>query len=217
MSLLAIEADYVFANDPPRDYLSRYRQLGRYVPEGSKPGAMAAAVYVTHRVLPLDYAHYGRLPAQSLRAIEAFVSRAQRFIKECARHTHVCLPFMPDSNLVCLAFNLVGNSSIDLANELVHRLHEEMRIDPHAPVQIREFFGSTTSLRLDMLDPEVVPQLLEQLHRTVPVVEYATARLLVLRHTIMNPFLLDEENGVSYIDRYFEFLARRIECVRCPG
>lgn len=32
----------------------------------------------------------------------------------------------------------------------------------------------------------------------------------VLRHTIMNPFLLDAHNGVSYIDMYFEFLERRI-------
>jgi hypothetical protein len=26
----------------------------------------------------------------------------------------------------------------------------------------------------------------------------------------MNPFLLDHENGISYIDRYFDFLARRV-------
>jgi hypothetical protein len=24
----------------------------------------------------------------------------------------------------------------------------------------------------------------------------------------MNPYLLDHENGISYIDRYFDFLAR---------
>lgn len=35
-------------------------------------------------------------------------------------------------------------------------------------------------------------------------------RIRILRHTIMNPFLLDGENGVSYIDLYFEFLERRI-------
>lgn len=213
MSLLAIQADYVFALDPPQDYLSRYRQLGRYIPEGSKPGAMAAAVYVTHRVLPLDHDHFGRLPAQSLRAVEVFISRAQQFIAECANRVHACLPFMPDSNLVCIAFNARGNSMLDAANDFVRRLHDEMRIDPGAPLQIREFFGSMTSLRFDMLDPDIVPGLLEQLHLAVPESEWASARLLVLRHTIMNPFMLDGQSGVSYIDRYFEFLSRRIDAL----
>ena len=31
---------------------------------------------------------------------------------------------------------------------------------------------------------------------------------MILRHTLMNPYLLDRENGISYIDGYFEFLAR---------
>jgi hypothetical protein len=35
-------------------------------------------------------------------------------------------------------------------------------------------------------------------------------RLVILRHTLMNPFLDDAENGISYIDRYFEYLGRRV-------
>ena len=35
-------------------------------------------------------------------------------------------------------------------------------------------------------------------------------RLVILRHTLMNPYLLDAENGISYIDRYFDFLAARV-------
>lgn len=36
-------------------------------------------------------------------------------------------------------------------------------------------------------------------------------RLMILRHTLMNLFLIDCENGISYIDRYFDFLARRVQ------
>ncbi len=35
-------------------------------------------------------------------------------------------------------------------------------------------------------------------------------RLLILRHALMNPYLIDHENDISYIDRYFEFLGRRV-------
>ena len=38
----------------------------------------------------------------------------------------------------------------------------------------------------------------------------AADRLVILRHTLMNPWLIDRENGISYLERYFEFLARRM-------
>ena len=38
-------------------------------------------------------------------------------------------------------------------------------------------------------------------------------RLLILRHTLMNPYLIDHENGISYIDRYFDFLGRRVRAL----
>jgi hypothetical protein len=41
-------------------------------------------------------------------------------------------------------------------------------------------------------------------------------RLLILRHTLMNPYLIDRENGISYIDRYFEFLGRRVRELTTP-
>ena len=50
------------------------------IPRGSS-GAAAAAVYVMHKVLPLDHLHFGRLPAQTVLAAEAFAARAARFLR----------------------------------------------------------------------------------------------------------------------------------------
>jgi glutamate/tyrosine decarboxylase-like PLP-dependent enzyme len=209
MSLLAAEADYVFTRAAAPDYLTRYRQLGRYVIEGSKPGAMAAAVYVTHRVLPLDHVNFGKLPAQTLHGVEAFVEKAGQFSSDCADVVHACVPFAPDSNLVCLALNPAGNTSIAVMNDFVKRLHDEMRIDPHGAVQLREFFASSTTLSLEELGRDAATRLLERLHLEAGPDDDGEP-LLILRHTIMNPFVLDDENGASYLDRYFEFLARRV-------
>jgi glutamate/tyrosine decarboxylase-like PLP-dependent enzyme len=222
MSLLSIDADYAFKRANAADWLSRYGQLGRYIIEGSRPGAMAAAVYVTHRVLPLDHANFGRLPAQTLHAVEAFVARADQFAKEYAHAVHVCVPFEPDTNLVCLAMNPCGNMSIAAMNGFVRRLHDELRIDPQVPVQFHEFFASATTLRPDALGREGTRRLSRQLH--LPALarpaQSEPEPLLILRHTIMNPFLLDAENGISYIDRYFEFLSRRVAALvdtSCEG
>ena len=38
----------------------------------------------------------------------------------------------------------------------------------------------------------------------------AEDHLVILRHTLMNPYLIDHENSISYIDLYFEHLATRL-------
>ena len=80
MALLTEEADYVFHGDTATDYLTRYRGLGQFIPEGSKSGAAVAGVYVTHKVLPLDHAHFGLLPAQTIRHAEACLLYTSRCV-----------------------------------------------------------------------------------------------------------------------------------------
>lgn len=210
LALLAERADYVFHASSTNDYLARYRSLGQFIPEGSKPGAAAAAVYVTHKVLPLDHAHFGRLPRATVRAAEAFHARAQRFALELAGTVRVLVPFAPDSNLVCLALNPHGNATIAVANAFVRTLHDELRCDPRQPLQIKEFFGSMTSLRPELLGPEQTSRVLAALGLDPASLNDGADHLLILRHTLMNPYLIDHENGISYIDRYFDFLARRV-------
>src|SRR5690606_1219565 len=84
LPLLPQAADYVFRPGAAGDSAGGYRQLGQLVRDGSKSGAMAAAVYVSHRVLPLDHANFGLLPRQTVLAAEAFRARAQRFSAEMA-------------------------------------------------------------------------------------------------------------------------------------
>jgi hypothetical protein len=126
----------------------------------------------------------------------------------------VLVPFTPDSNLVCLALNPTGNRDLGRANIFVRRLHDELRSDPRQPIQSREFFGSVTTLRPEALGDTEMQRILLALD-----IDPATLggdnddRLVILRHTLMNPYLLDRENGISYIDRYFDYLARRMQAL----
>jgi len=210
MALLAERADYVFHSAAPPDYLARYRSLGQYIPEGSKSGASAAAVYVTHKVLPLDHRHFGRLPRATVRAAEAFHAQALRFAAEQADLVQLIVPFAPDSNLICLALNPRGNRSVAAANAFVGALHDSLRCDPQQPLQLKEFFGSVTSLRFDLLGAADTTRILDALGLDRDTSE---ERLVILRHTLMNPYLIDTQNGISYIAGYFAFLARQMRSV----
>jgi glutamate/tyrosine decarboxylase-like PLP-dependent enzyme len=217
MTLLAEAADYVFHTTSAEDYLARYRHLGQFIPEGSKSGAAAAAVYVTHKVLPLDHAHFGLLSRQTVLAAEAFHARAQVFAREVADVAQVRVPFAPDSNLVCLALNPLGNTDVARANALVRALHDELRCDPGQPLQLKQFFGSMTTLRPEALGETEMHGILRTLGLDPATLGRNDAddsdRLVILRHTLMNPYLVDRENGISYIDLYFEHLARRVRAL----
>ena len=211
MALLAESADYVFHDHAPRGYRARYRNLGQFIPEGSKPGANAAAVYVTHKVLPLDHAHFGQLPAQTVRAAEAFHAEALAFAGRVRDRVRVTVPFPPDSNLVCVAFNPVGNRDLAAANAFARRLHDDLRVDPRAPLQDRSFFGSATTLRPQALGEAGMRRILDALGLDPAADGDAEDHLVILRHTLMNPWLIDRHNGISYIALYFRHLAQRIE------
>ena len=220
MALLAEAADYVFHTTSAEDYLARYRHLGRFIPEGSKSGAAAAAVYVTHKVLPLDHAHFGLLLRQTVLAAEAFHARAQAFALEIADVANATVPFAPDSNLVCLALNPVGNADVGRANAFVRDLHDELRCDPSQPLQLKQFFGSMTTLRPEALGECEMHGILRSLAldpATLGNDEGDGDRLVILRHTLMNPYLIDHENGISYIDLYFDHLARRVRALQERG
>jgi glutamate/tyrosine decarboxylase-like PLP-dependent enzyme len=209
MSLLVEDADYVFAAESGDDYFARYRKLGRYILEGSKSGAIAAAVYVTHRVLPLDHDNFGRITAETIRSTESFMRRARQFAQEMHGLVEVCVPFPPDSNLVCLALNPAGNRDVATMNVFVRRLHDALSCDPGQAVQSREFYGSMTTLRPEALGEADMARMLAALDldpRTLLPDHDGADRLVILRHTLMNPYLEDAENGISYIDRYFEYL-----------
>lgn len=211
MALLAEDADYVFSPGEDGDFFRRFRQLGRYIPEGSKPGAAAAAVYVTHRVLPLDHENFGALPRESILATEAFRTAATRFAARMAGKLHCSLPFEPDSNLICLALNPAGNRDVATMNRFVRALHERLSYDPRQPLQAREFFGSMTTLRPEILGTEDTARVLASLDLDPATLDAGGEdddRIVILRHTLMNPFLLDTGNGISYLEMYFEYLER---------
>lgn len=208
MALLAEQADYVFNETIADDYMDRYRQLGQFIPEGSKSGAMAAAVYVSHRVLPLDHAHFGLLPQQTVRAAEAFRDRARRFALDMAGILRATVPFAPDSNLVCLALNPAGNRDLARANAFVRRLHDALRCDPGQPLQLKQFFASITTLKPSVVGVDDMRRIFAELAIDPATLDEdcGSDRLVILRHTLMNPYLIDHENGISYIDRYFDYL-----------
>ena len=93
-----------------------------------------------------------------------------------------------------------------------------MKVEPDRPVQTIDFIGSYTSLTRDTLPGAEALRILEALgvdpdtFVQVPEdPERESDHLFILRHTLMNPWLLDGPGGRSYVDLYLEWLERVID------
>ncbi len=215
-------AAYVFALEDDQkeiEYARRFRNLGQYILEGSKPGAAAAAAWVTHRVLPLDHEHFGRLCGQTIRNCEYFFDHLQDLSAALAGQARVIMPFEPDTNLICLAINPQGNRSLARMNRFAGRIYEQLRVGAHVDMHTRAWFGSRTLVHRSALADTEAARLMQELDLDPasftlhPDASGEQAdNIFLLRHTLMNPWLSGcSGTGLNYLDRYCRYL---IELVR---
>jgi glutamate/tyrosine decarboxylase-like PLP-dependent enzyme len=203
--LVLQDASYVFVNGAGGDE-ERYRKIGRFSLEGSRPGTGAAACYVNHKVLPLDGANFGRLIARSVKTCETLFDRVTLLAKELAPTVRISVPFEPDCNLVCLAFNRVGNQSLKTANAYGRTLYDAMSVRADLPVQVRSFFGSCTTVELSHLGEAELARIGAELG--LDLAHADDTGLFMLRHTLMNPWLLSPQapGEPTYVEAYVHYL-----------
>jgi glutamate/tyrosine decarboxylase-like PLP-dependent enzyme len=206
-------ARHLVATDPP--YLSppdtaapaMERFLGRYILEGSKPGAAAAAVWLSHKVLPLNQKGYGYL-------IERTMAGARRLhmglcAAKLAPFRIVLLP-VPDINIVCYVVCHPSLDSLESLNGFNERVYVQMSLarSDGAP----EYIISRTRLHSPMYDSAIDPVLAAL--GVCSVEEWRAsgeAGLVVLRSTVMDPFLAEPPPAPDHVAGYIAALGRACE------
>lgn len=213
-------APYVFDDraadliEPPLDF----QALGKYVLEGSKPGASAVSVTVAHQVFPLHREGFGRIIAHTVRHAEEFHDRLRALSERLSGIARIVMPFEPDTNIVCIALNDAKNTDLSRANALTREVFDAMHYSPDEPTQLKAFLGSFTSLDQRRMTPEAAQHLELALGLEAGALHASEdAHVFLLRHTLMNPFLRRPatDGGLDYIDAYLNFL--ELELKRALG
>ncbi len=202
--LVATDPPYLAPTETPDADIERF--LGRYILEGSKPGAAAAAVWLSHKVLPLDERGYGYL-------IERTVAGARRFHAALAAadlgpFRPVVLP-LPDINIVCYVICHPALPTLEGVNALNDGIYERMSLSRSdgAP----EYIITRTRLRSPMYDGAIDP-VLAQVGVTPEIWRAAPAEgLVVLRSTIMEPFLAAPPPAPDHVAGFLAALRRACE------
>jgi anti-sigma regulatory factor (Ser/Thr protein kinase) len=173
-------------------------------------------------VVPPDENGYGAVLGQTIRIARTMHQRFLRFA-ETIRNEFIVQPLAePDTNILIYAFNPAGNRELHAMNRFGLALFKELSVDPAAPIQTRRFIISHTELSHDHYNAPALRAFLQDKMGVpgsyfVPSVELGRRRaagdsgyddgLVVLRTTLMNPFLLEPVRGEKdYLELFLETL-----------
>jgi glutamate/tyrosine decarboxylase-like PLP-dependent enzyme len=179
------------ATDPPYLALTTSREngdapvIGRFIFEGSKPGASAAATWLSHKTIPLNSSGHGRILASTLRAardLYAIFGSA-----DFSPFRVVRLP-EPDLNIVCFLLHHLALGTLGELNALNEMIYSELSPDAEmsAPYML-----TRTRLTSPAYDGAIGPLLSSLGKHGESYQESIAEGLTVLRATVMNPFTVD--------------------------
>jgi glutamate/tyrosine decarboxylase-like PLP-dependent enzyme len=200
--LVATDPPYLSPVEAPTTQTERF--LGRYILEGSKPGAAAAAVWLSHKVIPLDERGYGYL-------IERTVSGARRFhaavaAADLSPFCAVMLP-VPDINIVCYLLSHPSLTTLRAVNDFNERVYARMSLARSDGQP--EYIITRTRLRSPAYDGAIDPILAALAVISVEEWKASGAEgLVVLRSTIMDPFLAADPPAPDHVSGFLAALRR---------
>lgn len=188
--LLRQEAPYLGERAESPDVERQSEGIGLYILEGSKPGAAAAAVWLSHSLIKLDNTGHGQLVRQTVRnacELHALLDGWRSWNHEHNVKAVTLTP--PGSNIVCFAFR-PDHPEVDLeaVNKLNKQICSQFMVEgtDGRRVYDQDFFVSHTTLWPTQYKGDTVAPFLSRLGASRP--EYEQHGVFLLRCTLMNPW-----------------------------
>ncbi|MDO5849561.1 MAG: pyridoxal-dependent decarboxylase [Methanobrevibacter sp.] len=179
-------------------------EIGSVILEGSKSGAAAAAVWASHQTIPLNIGGYGEIIGRS---IEATRLLTQRLLNDDTIEVNgveykvqpLCLE--PDFNIVCFAFNPVGNTDLAKMNKLNEDFWYKASYK-NGPMYLNDFITSHTIFDVSEYGDSPV-EFIERLG--IPASEWEKVhQVTVLRVCSLTPILAHEKDLDGVWDKYYD-------------
>ncbi len=214
---------------------SHIHAIGPYILEGSKPGAAAAACWLSHKTIPLKTHGHGKIVRTNLlnaQKLNRYLSRHSRMFSLIETEIHdfqkysntIARPFTfhplytPDTNIVCFIATPVKQAGIDPEveilpldelNRLNQNIYQNLTISGsdigYKPPYGQPYFVSRTRFEQEQYAYDSLRSLLQSFG--IDEASYKKEGLFVLRSTVMNPFYyLAEQEGKNYLLDFVKFL-----------
>ncbi len=140
--LVAETAPYCLDREDTTQVGSSSPQLGKFILEGSKPGAVAAAVWFSHRLIPLNQDGYGR-------QLSILCRIARVFDQLVSQRSNVFSLFRPHTNIVGLMARKAGITRKSQLNDLNEHLAVRFGVQEVSSIQSYDYLISRTTIAPD--------------------------------------------------------------------
>lgn len=164
---------------------------GRFTLEGSRPGHVAAGVYLAHKVLPLDQTGHGILIGRSLLGAREIYLRVRQEVERLGGKIHLRFVCPPALNILTFVLCHDDIRSLEEQNLLTRLISEEFsaaRLLERPPSDF-ELFVEGTELSLRHYG-HVLRRWLSAAKLEVAPEQWEKGSLSVFRSVIMHPHLL---------------------------
>lgn len=204
IEIISYFAAYVFEKNDRNPML-----LGSYIMEGSKAGAAVAAVWMAHRVVPLNITGYGRIIGGSIEgACRFYRSLLATGTLTVAGRLYEVIPLTrPDINVIDYAFHEKGNGSLEEMNLLNQALYEQCSYKS-GPVYVNDFITSKTALTREEYGE--TPWLFVERFGIGTAEWERVGRVNVLRSCILTPYLMRNTTYEEYWQNFMGAMERAI-------
>lgn len=207
--LLRQEAPYIEDQAGSPEVERTSQSIGLYILEGSKPGAAAAAVWLSHTLIPLDTSGHGILIQETVRNACELHSLLVRYPELRPGLSVEAVPLTPPgSNIVCYAFRPAGRpATLKEINHLNRLVYDQFTVDETTGRRVydQRFFVSRTTLAPTQYGEKAVGPFLDRLG--VGLGEYQSEGVFLLRSVLMNPWYGHaKRRGRSYLSELTEEL-----------
>ena len=190
--------------------------IGGYILEGSKPGAAAAACWLSHKIIPLNKQGYGKIisdPIKNAHIVHDLLNQSSPLvIQKGDKQVNINIEIlnMPDLDILLYIFNIEGNSSLEKMNKLNELILEEHSYSSSKVVAAHEFVISSTELYYDEYESSV-NQKLQKLGINLDDWNTYTKSLTVLRTSVVTPLVNKEETRSFYWSRFINSICSSVE------
>ncbi len=208
IDIISYFAAYVFDKTDDNPML-----LGSYIMEGSKAGAAVAAVWMAHRVVPLNIAGYGRIIGYSIEGAYHFYRSLLSHdpLTVDGRSFEVIPLAKPDINIVDYAFHEKGNGSLEQMNRLNQSVYEQCSYKS-GPVYLSDFITSKTALTREEYG-EAPRAYVDKFG--IEAGEWdRLGSVTVLRSCILTPYLTSNTTYEEYARNFMEAMIKAIRRVQ---
>jgi len=190
--------------------------IGSYIVEGSKPGFSASAVWIAHRLMPLNITGYGKLIGETidgaLELYEAIENSPSFNIAKSQTRIKIYPLCKPDLNIVNYVFNFEGNKNLKKLNNLNKYIKMEiLGFEPGKGKSMldKKFIISSTTFNKEEYGNSIL-NFLKKLG--IDEKEWNKVKEIeILRSVIMSPYLTSDYVEEEYCKKFINYLKEEIE------